>query len=159
MASCAGHYHLGYMVLLARCPSDTLFFFGEVKTRRAIGKAPLPDVQKSLGSFPQRGPGLTKHQRFVVGLVVKRRGVAVSVDLDELHQAVHPGAILRRRRGAQERNDDLSTRAVYFSPADLDHAPDPDGFVTPQIQHAFQDEVGVQSRGPERGGIGSLEGQ
>ena len=46
-----------------------------------------------------------------------------------------------------------------FPAPDLDDLADRNRLVAPEIEHSFQDEIGVQAGGSKGGGIAGLEGQ
>ena len=58
-----------------------------------------------------------------------------------------------------ERNNDLSTAPVDLPAPDLHDLAYRNGFVTAKIENAFENEVRVQSGGPEGGCVTRLEGE
>ena len=69
------------------------------------------------------------------------------INLNKLHQTIHPCRCLIQLGRPGESDDDLGAGTVDFSPSDLDDSTDGNRFVAPEIQDPLQDEVGVQAGG------------
>ena len=127
--------------------------------RKLENNPSLPDMQKLECAFLQKGPRKIKRGGLVLRVVVQRLRTACGVDLNELHEAVHPGRGLIGLGRSESAMMIWARRAMDLPSPDLDHTADRNRLVAPEIQDPLQDQVGVQSRGPKRGCIAGLERQ
>jgi hypothetical protein len=117
----------------------------------------LPDVQQSPSTIPKCGPGVIQRLQTVTRLFFERLGTAGWINLDELHYAVHPWRPEITQWRSPECDDDLSTASVDLAAPDLHDFAYWNRFVTAKIEYAFQNEIRVQTRGSEGGGITGFE--
>ncbi len=107
----------------------------------------------------ERRPGRGKLGRRVVRLAVQRLGPTDLVDLDELHQPVHPGRRAAGQRRPDQADDHHRPGAADLGTSDLDHAAGPHRLIAAQVQDPLEHQVRRVPGGSIGGGIAGLQGQ
>jgi hypothetical protein len=119
----------------------------------------LPDVEQLEGPIAEQTPGMRQCDHFFTGSLVERLGPTAVIDLDELHNSIHPWGVAIKQGGAPQRDDDLGAATMDLAAADLNDLADGDGLIAAKIEHPLQDEIRIQAGGAEGRGITGLEGQ
>ena len=102
-------------------------------------------------------PGRIERDRLIVRFLIERLGPPGRVDLDELHQSVHPRRLGVGHSGSPETDDNLGPGTVDLSTPNLDHTADRDRLITSKVQHALEDQIGIEARGAESRRIAGFE--
>ncbi len=123
------------------------------------GRTLLTDLQQPTGPIAESRPGGFEFLRGLGRFAGEGLGTTLDVDVDELHDPIHPGRRLAIQRGAPEGHDDLRGAAVDLTASDLDDAADGHGDVAAQVEDSFQDEIGIKAGGVVSRGISGLQGQ
>lgn len=119
----------------------------------------MADGEEPTGAGAELEPGGREVGLLCWGFVRERLGVACGVNLDELHQAVHPGATKSLAWRAEESDDELGAGAVDFGALDGDDLADGDGLEATEVEDAFEDEIGGGACGAVGGCVASFEGE
>ena len=114
-------------------------------------------MQEPPGTIPKCQPRVIQRFRSVMRLFIERLGTTGWVDLDKLHDSIHPWRHGIWQWGSPECDDDLSTASVDLPAPDLHDFADRNRFVAAKIEYSFQNEIRVQTRGAEGGCITGLE--
>ena len=76
------------------------------------------------------------------------RGGSRFIDLDELHQAIHPGPGVVGEGSPSESDDDMGPSPIDLSTPDLDDLADRDRLEASKVEHPLEDEVRRLAHGP-----------
>ena len=90
-------------------------------------------------------------------LFVEWFGTARRIDLDKLHNPIHPWICGVGQWRSPQCDDNLSTASMDLPAPDLHDFAYRNRFVTAKIEHSLQNKIGVQARGAEGGCITGLE--
>jgi len=89
----------------------------------------------------------------------ERFGPSVVINLDELHDTVHPWCGFVAERCSPKSHHNLGASAVDLAASNLHNAADGNRFIATEIKNAFEDEIRIQAGSEEGGSIAGLKGQ